>query len=71
LESGNRQIEDYSRTNANSAMELEELKGKIVIIGGAVISKEDADKIGALFGKTREDAVVLATKAIEQKRGKT
>jgi len=54
-----------------SAMELEGLKGKTVIIGGAAVTKEDADKIGALFGKTREDAVVLAKKAIEQKRTRT
>ena len=54
-----------------SAIELEGLKGKTVIIGGAAVTKEDADKIGALFGKTREDAVVLAKKAIEQKRNRT
>jgi len=55
-----------------SAIELEGLKGKIAImIGGAAVTKEDADKIGALFGKTREDAVVLAKKAVEQKRNRT
>ncbi len=55
-----------------SAIELEGLKGKIVImIGGAAVTKEDADKIGAMFGKTREDAVVLAKKAIEQKHNIT
>jgi methanogenic corrinoid protein MtbC1 len=54
-----------------SALELEGLKGKTLIIGGAAVTKEDADKIGALFGKTREDAVVLAKKAVEQKRNKT
>jgi len=54
-----------------SAMELEGIKGKTVIIGGAAVTKEDAEKIGALFGQTREDAVVLAKKAIEQKRNKT
>ena len=54
------------------ALELEGLKGKAVImIGGAAVIKEDAEKIGALFGKTREDAVVLAKKAIEEKRKKT
>jgi 5-methyltetrahydrofolate--homocysteine methyltransferase len=54
------------------AMEQEGLKGKTVImIGGAAVTKADADKIGALFGKTREEAVVLAKKAIEQKRNKT
>ena len=55
-----------------SAIELEGLKGKIVImVGGAAVTKEDADKIGALFGETREDAVVLAKKAVEQKRNRT
>jgi hypothetical protein len=37
------------------------------MIGGAAVTKEDADKIGALFGKTREEAVVLAKKAMENK----
>jgi methanogenic corrinoid protein MtbC1 len=55
-----------------SAIELEGLKGKVaVLIGGAAVTKEEADKIGALYGKTREDAVVLAKKAIEQLRHKT
>jgi methanogenic corrinoid protein MtbC1 len=44
------------------------LKGKVIVmIGGAAVTKEDADKIGALFGKTREEAVVLAKKAMENK----
>ncbi|HTY74050.1 MAG TPA: cobalamin-dependent protein [Candidatus Nanoarchaeia archaeon] len=54
-----------------SALELEGLKDITVIVGGAAVTKEDADKVGALFGKTREDAVVLAKKAIEQKRNRT
>ena len=55
-----------------SALELEGLKGKVMImIGGAAVGKEDADKIGALYGKTREEAVVLAKKVIEQKRNRT
>jgi methanogenic corrinoid protein MtbC1 len=41
------------------------------MIGGAAVTKEEADKIGALYGKTREDAVVLAKKVIEQIRHKT
>jgi len=54
-----------------SAIEAEGLKGKITLmIGGAGVNKEDADKIGALFGKTREEAVALAKQAIEQKRKK-
>ena len=55
-----------------SALEAEGLKGKVaVMIGGAAVSKEDADIIGALYGKTREDAVVLAKKAMEQRRNKS
>jgi len=54
-----------------SAIEIAGLKGKVaVMIGGAAVSKEEADKIGALYGKTREDAVALAKKAIEQKQHK-
>ena len=55
-----------------SALELQGLKGKVtVMIGGAAVSKEDAEKIGALYGKTREDAVVLAKKVIDQNKQKT
>jgi 5-methyltetrahydrofolate--homocysteine methyltransferase len=54
-----------------SALESEGLKDKVTImIGGAAVTKEDADKIGAQFGKTREEAVALAKKAIEQKKKK-
>jgi 5-methyltetrahydrofolate--homocysteine methyltransferase len=56
-------------TKLIAALENEGLKGKVaVMIGGAAVTKEDADKIGALFGKTREEAVVLAKKAIENKK---
>ena len=67
----------YSKAKKNlpeliSAVELEGLKDKIVImIGGAAVTKEDADNIGVLFGETREDAVVLAKKAMEQKPNRT
>jgi methanogenic corrinoid protein MtbC1 len=55
-----------------SAIELEGLKDKVVVmIGGAAVTKEDADGIIALFGKTREDAVALAKNVMEQKRNKT
>ena len=48
-----------------AAIEAEGLKGKIIImIGGAAVDKSDADKIGALFGTTREEAVALAKKAL-------
>jgi 5-methyltetrahydrofolate--homocysteine methyltransferase len=52
-----------------SLLETEGLKGKVqVMIGGAAVSKEDADKLGAMFGKTREDAVALAKKVIGEKK---
>ena len=55
--------------NLASAIEAEGLKGKVaVMIGGAAVRKEDADKIGAQYGKTRDEAVALAKKAIEEKK---
>jgi len=52
-----------------SAIESEGLKGQVIVmIGGAAIRKEDADKIGALYGKNKDEAVVLAKKAIEEKK---
>ena len=54
-----------------SAFETEGLRGKVAImIGGAAVTQEDAQKIGAFYGKTREDAVALARKAMEQKQKK-
>jgi 5-methyltetrahydrofolate--homocysteine methyltransferase len=53
-----------------SALESEGLRSKVaVMIGGAALNKEDAEIVGALYGKTREDAVALAKKAMDQKRG--
>ena len=55
--------------NLISAIENEGIKGKVVVmIGGAAVKKEDADKIGALYGKTREEAVALARKVIAEKQ---
>jgi methanogenic corrinoid protein MtbC1 len=52
-----------------SAIEAADLTGKVtVMIGGAAVEKEDADKICAVYGKTREEAVALAKDAIEQKK---
>ena len=52
-----------------SAIETEGLKGKVVVmIGGAAVKKEDADKIGVLFGKTREEAVAMAKKVMQEKK---
>ncbi len=35
-----------------------------IIMGGAAVKKEDADAIGALFGKNKEEAPEIAKKAI-------
>lgn len=52
-----------------SALEAEGLKGKIILmLGGSVVKKEDADKIGALYGKTSEEAAALAKKVVEEKK---
>lgn len=48
-----------------AAIEAEGLKGKVtVMIGGAAVDKNDADEIGVMFGETRDEAVVLAKKAM-------
>ena len=55
--------------NLISAIENEGLMGKVtVMIGGAAVKKEDADKICAAYGKTREEAVAIAKKVIEGKK---
>jgi len=55
-------------SNLMAAIEAEGLKGKVTImIGGAAVDKDDADKIGALYGETREEAVALAKKAMQSK----
>jgi methanogenic corrinoid protein MtbC1 len=54
--------------NLVSFLDAEGLKGKVtVMIGGAAVTQEDADALGALYGRTREDAVLLAQKAIAKK----
>lgn len=54
--------------NLVSSLGVEGFKGKVtVMIGGAAVTQEDADKFGALYGKTREDAVALAKKVMAEK----
>lgn len=49
------------------AIESAGLKDKVtVIIGGTAVEKEDAEEIGAMYGKTKEEAVSLAKKAIQK-----
>ncbi len=52
----------------DEALKAAGLKGKIgLIMGGAAVKKEDADAIGALFGKNKEESVELAKKAMVAK----
>ncbi|MCW4005148.1 MAG: cobalamin-dependent protein [Candidatus Bathyarchaeota archaeon] len=37
-----------------------------IIMGGAAVKKDDADAIGALFGKNKEEAPEIAKKAVGQ-----
>jgi len=52
----------------DQALQAAGLKGKIAIImGGAAVTKADAEAMGALFGKNKEEAPELAKKAIGKK----
>ena len=52
-------------TKLDEALKAAGLKGKVAIImGGAAVKKEDADALGALFGKNKEEAPELAKKAM-------
>jgi methanogenic corrinoid protein MtbC1 len=54
-----------------AAIESEKLKDQVIVmVGGAAVKKEDADKIGALYGKNKKEAVKIAQKAIEEKKAK-
>ena len=45
------------------------LKGKVILImGGAAVKKEDAEAIGALYGKNKEEGVEIAKKAMAGKK---
>jgi methylmalonyl-CoA mutase cobalamin-binding domain/chain len=52
----------------DEALKAAGLKGNIgIIMGGAAVKKEDADALGALFGKNKEEAPELAKKAMVKK----
>jgi methanogenic corrinoid protein MtbC1 len=52
-----------------SAIKAAGLSGKVtVMIGGAAVDKEDADRICAVYGKTKGEAVALAKEAMEAKK---
>ncbi len=51
----------------DEAMKAAGLKGTVgIIMGGAAVKKEDADAIGALYGKNKEEAPELAKKAMKK-----
>ena len=53
----------------DEALKAAGLKGKIALImGGAAVKKEDADAIGAFFGKNNEEGVEIAKKAMAAKK---
>jgi methanogenic corrinoid protein MtbC1 len=53
----------------DEALKASGLKGKVILMmGGAAVKKEDADAIGALFGKNKEEGVEIAKKAIAGKK---
>ena len=53
----------------DEALKAAGLKGKVIIImGGAAVKKEDAEAIGAIFGKNKEEGVEIAKKAIADKK---
>jgi methylmalonyl-CoA mutase cobalamin-binding domain/chain len=53
----------------DEALKAAGLKGKMIIImGGAAVTKEDAEAMGAIFGKNKEEGVEIAKKAIAEKK---
>jgi dimethylamine corrinoid protein len=53
----------------DEALKAAGLKGKVALImGGAAIKKEDAEAIGAFFGKNKEEGVEIAKKAMAAKK---
>jgi methanogenic corrinoid protein MtbC1 len=53
----------------DETLKAAELKEKVILmVGGAAVKKEDAEAIGALFGKSKEEGVEIAKKAIAEKK---
>jgi methanogenic corrinoid protein MtbC1 len=53
----------------DEALKAAGLKDKVTIImGGAAVKKEDAEALGALFGKNKEEGVEIAKKAMAGKK---
>jgi methylmalonyl-CoA mutase cobalamin-binding domain/chain len=53
----------------DEALKAGGLKEKLIIImGGAAVKKEDAEAIGVLFGRNKEEGVEIAKKAVAEKK---
>jgi len=53
----------------DEALKAGGLKEKVIIImGGAAVKKEDAEALGAIFGKNKEEGVEIAKKAVAGKK---
>ena len=53
----------------DEALKASGLKEKLIIImGGAAVKKEDAEALGAIYGKNKEEGVAIAKKAIAEKK---
>jgi methylmalonyl-CoA mutase cobalamin-binding domain/chain len=53
----------------DEALKTGGLKEKVIIImGGAAVKKEDAEALGAIYGKNKEEGVEIAKKAIAEKK---
>jgi 5-methyltetrahydrofolate--homocysteine methyltransferase len=52
-----------------SAMEVEGIKDKVTLmIGGDAVDDDDAKEIGAMYGESKEEAVIMAKKVMEEKK---
>ena len=52
-------------TKLDEALKASGLKGKVILMmGGAAVKKEDANVIGALYGRNTEEVVEIAKKAM-------
>ena len=51
-----------------TAMETEGIKDKVTLmIGGEAVDDDDAEEIGAMYGESKEEAVIMAKKVMEGK----
>jgi methanogenic corrinoid protein MtbC1 len=59
----------HNLAKLDEALKASELKGKVIVmIGGAAVKREDVEAIGALYGKSKEEGVEIAKKAIAEKK---